>query len=138
MKRMWMILLVAVTVACGGGVDHDAMKNKVLDAHDEVMPKMGEVMNLKKKVIARASELEAEDSTNEKIAELRDLAKDLEGAYQGMMNWMRAWSENSDPYTSGQAKPDEITAFYEAEQEKIDKVKADINGSIDKAKKVLQ
>ena len=87
---------------------------------------------------ARASELEAEDSSNEKVAELRDLAKDLEGAYQGMMNWMRAWSENSDPYTSGQAKPEEITAFYEAEQEKIDKVKADINGSIDKAKKVLQ
>lgn len=138
MKKMWMILLVAVLAACGSGVDHDAMKNKVLDAHDEVMPKMGEVMNLKKKVIAKASELEIANSNDPKISELRDLAGELEGAYQGMMTWMRDWSENSDPYTSGQAKPDEITAFYEAEQEKIDKVKTDINGSIDKAKKVLQ
>ena len=137
MKKIWVLVLMAALVACGG-VDNEALKNKVLDTHDEVMPKMGQVMNLKKQVVAKAAELESADSSNEKIAELRDLAGELEAAYQGMMTWMRDWSESSDPYTKGEVSSSEVTAYYESEQAKVDKVKADINGSIAKAQKALK
>ena len=137
MKKIWVLVLMAALVACGG-VDNEALKNKVLDTHDEVMPKMGQVMNLKKQVVAKAAELESADSSNEKITELRDLAGELEAAYQGMMTWMRDWSESSDPYTKGEVSPSEVTAYYESEQAKVDKVKADINGSIAKAKEALK
>ncbi len=137
MKKIWVLVLMAALVACGG-VDNEALKNKVLDTHDEVMPKMGQVMNLKKQVVAKAAELESADSSNEKITELRDLAGELEAAYQGMMTWMRDWSESSDPYTKGEVSPSEVTTYYESEQAKVDKVKADINGSIAKAQEALK
>ena len=138
MKRIWVLLLLAV-MACGvEKVDHEAMKNSVLDTHDEVMPKMGNLVKLKKQVLGKVGEIAAADSTDARIAELRDLANELESAYQGMMTWMHEWSEKSDPYTKGTAPSEEITAFYEAEQKKVDKVKADINGSIEKAEKALQ
>jgi len=122
-------------VACGSKVDHEAMKDKVLDAHDEVMPKMGQLVKLKKQVLAKANEL---DSASVEASELKSLATDLENAYQGMMSWMHDWSDKSGPFVNGEAKSDEITAFYEAEQKKVDKVKSDINASIAKAEKVLQ
>lgn len=126
---------MAAMVACGSKADHEAMNKKVFDAHDEVMPKMGQLMKLKKQVLSKASEL---DSTSVEVTELKNLATELENAHQGMMDWMHDWYDNSGPFVNGEAEPDEITAFYEAEQKKVDKVKADINASISKAEKALQ
>ena len=138
MKKIWIPLLFAA-MACGGEkAAQEAMKSSVLEVHDEVMPKMGQLMELKKKLLSKAGEIAENDSTDERIRELRSLADELESAHQGMMNWMHQWSENAGPHTSGTAPSEEITAFYKAEQKKVNQVKADINGSIEKAQKALQ
>ena len=138
MKKISMLLLFAA-MACGGEkAAQEAMKNAVLDVHDEVMPKMGQLMKLKKQLLSKANKIAENDTTDKRITELSSLANELESAHQGMMTWMHQWSENADPYTNGTAPSEEITAFYKAEQKKVNQVKADINGSIEKAQKALQ
>ena len=138
MKKISMLLLFA-TMACGGEkATHEAMKSSILEVHDEVMPKMGQLMKLKKQLLSKAGEIAENDTTDERIPELRGLADELESAHEGMMTWMHQWSENAAPYTNGIAPSEEITAFYKAEQKKVNQVKAHINGSIEKAQKALQ
>lgn len=138
MKKISILLLFAV-MACGGEkAAHEAMKSSVLEVHDEVMPKMGQLMKLKKQLLSKAGEIAENDTADGRITELRGLADELESAHQGMMTWMHQWSENAAPYTNGTAPSEEITAFYKAEQKKVNQVKADINGSIEKAQKALQ
>lgn len=138
MKKISILLLFAA-MACGGEkAAHEAMKSSVLEVHDEVMPKMGQLMKLKEQLLSKAGEMAENDSADERITELRGLANELESAHEGMMTWMHQWSENAGPYTSGTAPSEEITAFYKAEQKKVNRVKAHINGSIEKAQKALQ
>jgi len=134
MKKIFALAALLFLFAACSGFDTEAKKNEVLDIHDEVMPKIGQVMNLKKKVLEKA-ETEA-DST--KANDLRDLAKQLEDANTGMMVWMRQWSMNSKPHLDEETTIEERKAFFKSEMEKVSKVKEDINNSIAAAKKELQ
>lgn len=141
MKRNWSLLVVVFMFlfACGAGkVDNEALKDKVLDAHDEVMPKMGQLMQLKKQALEKASELEEAGGNAAKVAALKTVAVDLEAAHKGMMSWMHEWSENADPHLKGTATEEETTAFYQDHQKKVDKVKEDINSAIAAAEEILK
>jgi len=137
MKKVFALLLVALfTVSCGGGFDREAARDKVIDVHDEVMPKLDEVMNLKKQVLAKATEVSATESKT--ADELRDLAAELESARKGMMTWMNDWSKTSTVHVKGESAEEEQKAYFAAEMERVTKVKEDINSSIAAAKKVLK
>ena len=138
MKRVMFLSLFVLSVglwSCGSKVDNEALKNQVLDTHDEVMPRIGELITLRKKILNKVADMEGNEGG---INDLRDIAKDLNDAHDGMMNWMREWSTNSDPYINGKATEEEITRFYKEEQEKVDKVKADILNSLAAAKAALK
>jgi len=105
----------------------------VLDVHDEVMPKMGEVMNLKRKVLAKAQE----ETDTVAVRALRQLAKDLDDANSGMMVWMREWSKNAKPHINEESDLEMRKEFFVQEMERVTKVKEDINGAIAAAKSVL-
>lgn len=132
MKKLFSIL--AVLLAFSACSESESTKDKVDEIfliHDEAMPKIGELMSLKKQVLSKAQEVENPDS-------LRGIANDLEKAQQGMMTWMNEWASNSQPYVNEEANKDEIEAYLKAEKEKVTKVREDINNSIAAAKKVLE
>lgn len=105
---------------------------QILNIHDEVMPKIGEVMNLKKKLIGKADSMEGESAEA-----LRDLANRLEDANSSMMSWMREWSGQ---YTKVMESTDleAQKEWFTKEMEKVQEVKEKINGSLEQAKKELQ
>lgn len=105
---------------------------QILNIHDEVMPKIGEVMNLKKKVLEKADSMEDESADA-----LRDLAQRLDDANSSMMTWMRDWSGSYSKIMES----DDIEAqkaWFAEEMEKVQEVKEKINSSIEEAKKELE
>ena len=104
-----------------------------MDVHDAVMPKIGEVMQLKKQI-----ENKAMAETDEAVkSELIAIAEDLGHAQEGMMVWMRAWGGAFEPHKKGETTVDEQKAFFAAEMERVTKVKDDILNSIKAAKSKL-
>lgn len=139
MKKFSAFLLVAFfTFSCGGGFDRKVETDKVFAIHDEVMPKIQEVMDLRKKTLDKAKSLDATDLSNKELTDLRMLAAELENARKGMMTWMNDWSKNAKPHTEGTSTEEEQKAFFASEMERVTKVKEDINNSIEKAKKALK
>jgi len=134
MKKIFALFAIALIVVSCGGFDTEAKIDEVLDIHDEVMPKMGEVMNLKRQVLAKAQE----ESDSTVVNELRALAKELDDASEAMMVWMREWSKNSQPHVSEESDIAERKLFFEQEIDKVTKVKEDINNSIAAAEAVLK
>ena len=135
MKNLLAFFLLSLAVfSCGESYDTEAKVEAVFAVHDEVMPKMGEMMKLKKQLLDRASELN--DSTA--IEQLRVLAQDLDKAQNGMMVWMREWSKTAKPHMEEQTSIDEREAFFTSEMEKVEKVKMDINRSLLAAQEALK
>ena len=73
MKKIIALLATGLFVVSCGGFDTEAKVDEVLDIHDEVMPKMGEIMNLKRQIPTLAQE----ESDSTKINELNALAQEL-------------------------------------------------------------
>ncbi len=135
MKNLLSSLLIVLLVSsCGEGYDTQAEMDKVMAIHDEVMPKMGQVMKLKKQILQKADE--SSDSTE--VNELRDLASDLDKANDGMMVWMRQWSKSANPHIEEKTDVESRKAFFASQMEKVTQVKTDINSSISKAEEALQ
>ncbi|KYG77642.1 hypothetical protein AWW68_02390 [Roseivirga spongicola] len=134
MKKLSLLLFVlTLFVSCGSGFDAEAEKNKIFDIHDEVMPKMGELMSLKRKVIEKASEVNAENAS-----ELQNIAQELDEASEGMMSWMRDWSKNSQQYMEMKNGTEAQKEYLAAEMERVIDVKEAINTSMAKAKEALK
>ncbi|OEK02254.1 hypothetical protein BFP97_12320 [Roseivirga sp. 4D4] len=139
MKKVLSFVLVAIfTLSCGGGFDAKVEEGKILDVHDEVMPKLGEVMDLRRQVLAKATDLAESNPEDEALEGLRSLATELEDARKGMMTWMYDWAKTKTPHVSGQSTEEDQKAFFQAEMERVTKVKDDINSSIAAAKAVLK
>ncbi|KOF03905.1 hypothetical protein AWW67_15465 [Roseivirga seohaensis] len=133
MKRAFSLFVIILFVfACEKKEDKfDTLKTEVFAIHDEVMPKMGELMSLKKKILDKV-----EGSANPD--ELRGIALSLEKAQEGMMSWMNDWSKNSTPHVNNESTEEEKMTFINAEIVRVKKVKEDINSSIAAAKKALE
>jgi len=134
MKKLSFLFLILVFVSsCGESFVATAEKNKIFDVHDEVMPKMSDLMSLKRKVLEKAGELEGEQAN-----ELRDLAKNLDDASESMMVWMREWSKNSAEYLKMKNGAEEQKAYLADEMKKVEEVKKSINDALAKAKEALK
>lgn len=133
MKRAFSLFVIILFVfACEKKEDKfETLKTEVFAIHDEVMPKMGELMSLKKKILDKV-----EGSANPD--ELRGIALSLEKAQEGMMSWMNDWSKNSTPHVNNESTEEEKMTFINAEIVRVKKVKEDINSSIAAAKKALE
>ncbi|MFT7382339.1 MAG: hypothetical protein ACI9Z3_002233 [Roseivirga sp.] len=130
MKKTLALLALFLVFACAKKDNGEALVNEVLNIHDEVMPKIGEVMALRKKVLDKV-----EGSTNPD--ELRDIAKSLEEAQQGMMLWMNDWSKNSAPFVNNEKTQEEKMDYLNAEKQRVTKVKDDIEKAIKEGKAAI-
>lgn len=120
--------------SCGQDYDTQAEIDKIMAIHDEVMPKMSQVMKLKKQVLQMADE--SKDSLQ--VKKLHELAHILDQSNEGMMVWMRQWSKSANPHIEEKTDIELRKAFFAAQTEKVIQVRNDINSSIIKAESVLR
>ncbi|WP_436517606.1 hypothetical protein [Ekhidna sp. To15] len=124
--------LIATLMACGPSKKEElqTLKDEVLAIHDEVMPKMGELRKTRKGLEALADSLMATDSTQ--AIKISSLAADISAANEGMMQWMRAF----EPEFEG--TDEEIQKYLEEQKVAVQKVKDDMNESLESGKKALK
>ena len=100
----------------------DSLYSVVMGIHDEIMPKMQDIFNIK---TALEDKLSNREVNNDSLVLIID---ELEQAEAGMMNWMRSFRPDK---TVGH---DSLMLYYRSEKEKIEKVKEEMESSLEKAK----
>lgn len=140
MKTIPVTLLIILTlVACNRGSQtttetttddspNQILYDQVMDVHDEVMPKMDEIMKLKRELQEQIAN--TPDMVVERKQQLEKIISNLDSASNAMMDWMHKF--NPLPDTADQEK---ARAYLESEMERVKNVKTLMLESIDKAKK---
>jgi hypothetical protein len=136
--------LVLTTAFWGCGQDKDKvmeLEGQVLTIHDDVMPKMDEIMTLKmqlSKKIVQLDSLQNEGITGNTLAEERmkavDLNQKLNESDKLMMSWMNEYQGDS----AKKLKAEEAILYFESEKAKIEEVKQITLKSINEAKSFLE
>lgn len=140
LKILFVIGLIAMS-ACSKTGDHDhsehdatteenpnqALYDQVMDVHDEVMPRMDDLMKLKRELQEKIAN--TPDMVMEKKLQLEKMISNLDSASTAMMNWMHEFNPLPDSVDQEKARE-----YLESEMERIRKVKSLITETIDKAK----
>lgn len=105
------------------------LKEQVMAVHDEVMPKMGELRNTQKQLMAL---LDSAGTDSLMAVKYSELAHNLKLANQSMMDWMH----NYDPNFSG--TDEEVKAYLEEQLISAKKVRENMLGSLEAGKKELE
>ncbi len=113
----------------------DALMQEVIDVHDEVMPKMGEMSTL-------IRSLEAKIDTTAQGKKYAKAQQDLKDSYDFMMTWMGDFS-NTFPQKENETNADasnlsEQMKSLEKEEVKVNQLRDQINSSIKNAKELLE
>lgn len=103
--------------------------DKVIAVHDEVMPKLSYISELKGQIEEQMNK--EEDSVV--IAAWQTLMVNLDIADEAMWVWMRQFNSDLENVTLEEAMP-----YLKSEQEKIDEVARKINDAIAKAEEKLE
>lgn len=137
------LLALVLAAACGQkGGDHahhnhsettgnGALYDQVMNIHDEVMPKMEELYNLKKDLMKQVAE--SPNLVVEKKQELEQTITQLDSASNAMMTWMNEFNPLPDS-----ANQEAARIYLEGEMEKIKNVKTLTLETIEKAKALRQ
>lgn len=125
-------LSLIIFVACQPSKEFDsgALKEEVMAIHDEVMPKMGELRKVRKAVMLLADSLM--QINPDSAAMLTALADNIEGANEGMMQWMREYEPDYE------GTEEEIKVYLEKQKEAIERVKAAMDSSLAEGLKALE
>ena len=101
--------------------------------HDEVMPKMGKLGKL-------VGELKEKIDTTETGKQYESAMKDLQEANRSMMDWMMNFGDrfDSDEILDGKALTEQKQLWLNEEEEKVKKLKEQINSSIARAEALLK
>jgi len=108
---------------------NQALYEKVMDVHDEVMPKMDELYTSKERLqdlIAESPELPAE-----KMLAIQSTIVELDSASESMMIWMRQFDPLPDSVGEDLARE-----YLENEMEKIQKVRSRIYEALEHAETI--
>ena len=138
MKRILAFLTIAILIStsCSNekGDAQKALLDKVMEVHDAIMPKMGNIMKCKKQLNTKIDELvEAGAEENAaKIAELKEGVESLENSHEGMMNWMRGFNSNFDDKVE-----QEVMTYLNDQMTKIESVATQTNAALKNAERLL-
>ncbi|WP_109300366.1 hypothetical protein [Aquimarina sp. AU474] len=114
--------------------EFDALMQQVIDVHDEVMPKMGEMSNLIK-------ELEPKIDTTTNGQTYSKAQQDVKDAYDYMMTWMSNFSDTFPHDVDNEMSKEKLSSqmkLLKEEDIKVKKLKDQINASIKNAKALLE
>ncbi len=138
--------LLSISLSCQNNGQGDAVKTteaEVFKIHDEVMPRISDIMKLRKEISGRIAATDSAATTSgtpsmalrsdEEKEQAMLLNRRLAEADSLMMSWM----ENYKGDTLTVLKPEQAIQYLDAEKEKITNVQQKINSSIADAKKFL-
>lgn len=128
--------LVIFFQACGPSQKdlNDEKRAEVIAVHDEVMPKMGQLKSFEKKALQKAEEFAAMDTVNAvKVQEMKDLALELDQAYEAMFVWMRQY-ETED----GERSPEEVKIYLDEQMVSVSEVNQIMKSVLTKADSLLK
>ena len=109
---------------------NQALYNQMMDVHDEVMPRMDEIIKLKRHLQEEIAN--SPDMVTERKQELENIISNLDSASNSMMSWMHRINEFNPLADS--VNQEKAREYLESEMEEIKKVKELMIESIDKAK----
>lgn len=130
-------LLALILMACSKNADqphqqesnsdspNEALYDQVMDVHDEVMPKMDEIMKLKRELQDKIAN--TPDMVVERKAKLEQVISNLDSASNAMMDWMHKFNPLPDSVDQELARE-----YLESEMERIKKVKTQMLEAIEK------
>ncbi len=135
--RSFSIFTILILIfSCGENKEQEnqALREEVIEIHDEVMPHMGDLKSLRKSIINKAELLENEDEVGneQEIIELRILANEMDDAFESMFVWMRQFKQSYEDMT-----PEEVHAYLLDQKGMVEKVNQDITQSMARAKAAL-
>ncbi|MFN3444532.1 MAG: hypothetical protein ACK44D_02240 [Bacteroidia bacterium] len=133
MKNYIFGFLLMFGFSCSNSVEDEkinikTLEKEVMDIHDEVMPRMGEVVFL---TDAIDSIIKVEKDTI-KLKELNLIHEALVKSDKDMMHWMRSYESPAQPYDSSSVN------YINKEKEKVIKLRALILKSIADGKAAIQ
>lgn len=130
MKYLLSIFSICFLFSCNNIEDPEIkqLNDKVMEIHDEVMPKMSMLHRLGKKIKKLSPE---ELSAKSEIGDAEVIKKQLEDASEGMMAWM---AEYKIPEGSKEVQK----SYLDVEMLKINKVKSDMLVAISNAENYLK
>lgn len=96
--------------------------------HDQVMPKMGELQELKKKAARMADSLE-ERGDSALAATMDTTEVHLERGHESMMNWMRNYKQPADSIKAADA-----IDYLEGQKEKVKAMRETMMGALEQAR----
>ncbi len=114
--------------------EFDILMQQVIDVHDEVMPKMGEMSTL-------IRELEAKIDTTANGQRYAKTQQDVKDAYDYMMTWMGDFSNTFPHETDDKISKEKLSSqikLLKEEDIKVKKLRDQINSSIKNAKELLE
>jgi hypothetical protein len=130
------LLLSFLVLSCANPLieANKEMRAQIIGVHDEVMPKIGQLMSLEKKALAKADSLLTQDSTaTDEIEGMRSLAGQLNQAHEGMFVWMRQYSLEEEGKT-----PEEIKTYLDEQLVKVNQVNGNIKAAMEQAASKLK
>ncbi|PZX50465.1 hypothetical protein LV84_04028 [Algoriphagus ratkowskyi] len=122
--------------SCGpkGPSENVKLREEVIEVHDEVMPKMGQLKLLERKSLEKVEELESKDSIDStELAKYKAIAYDLNQSHEAMFDWMHQY-ETED----GEKSNEELKQYLEDQMELISKVNVDMKEALEKAHSLLK
>jgi len=123
--------LVIFFQACGPSQKdlNDAKRTEVIGVHDEVMPKMGQLKSYEKKALQKAEEFASADTVDSvKVLEMKNLALELDQAYEAMFVWMRQYDTED-----GERSPEEVKTYLDEQMVSVSEVNKLMKSALTKA-----
>lgn len=129
LSKVSLILIAVITLSCESKEQEvEKLKSETIAIHDEVMPKMDDIMKLKKSLKNK------QDSANESEQEnIQNLIIALEESDKAMMNWMR----NYDPRMDDMSDEEKIE-YLKNQKSSISEVSDKMKQSIGEAEEYLK
>lgn len=133
----FLALMIMLLTACQSNdpqvIEQQALHDKLMVVHDEVMPKMGDMHKLRKKLVRISENTNLPEGD---LAAVKEAIVYLKNADDGMMDWMGAY--NLPSKLRGQKTHAEIMEYLQTEKTKIEQVKYDMLTSISAATQLVE
>lgn len=111
----------------------DLLYDQVMEVHDEIMPKMGDIMKYKKQLKTKMDALaENAEVNSEKIGEFQQAIADLDNSHEEMMAWMREFNPDFEGMVS-----EEIIKYLNEQKTKIEQVGKVTHAALNHAEELL-
>lgn len=136
----YIFLLIPIFFSCSSSAEREeqAMRKEIMDTHDELMPKMNNIQELKiqlqeNKDLLISEKMQGASGGGMSETHLDSLIQALDIAENSMMVWMENYNEFNDETLTHSQQMD----YLQQEREKIEAVKLKFLSSIMEAEAVL-